>query len=719
LALEFLLLGPVEARRDAAPVDLGGPMRDALLALLLLHVDRVLSVDEIIDDLWGTCPPASARGRVHNLVHGLRQAIGQDSIETSHRSYRFTSPSNCYVDLRDFEMRLFRAREHRAAEQTALASAEYAAALKLWRGDPLAGVQAPFAATEAARLEDLRIAAVQENTDVELMLGQHRELLPALRELVHTYPLHEPFRAQLMLALYRCGRRADALDVYAEGRAILVEELGLDPGKELRQLQHSILRGDPSLDLPPVHELALRHERDADRSTAPRNFSGAEADHPRLVMSRSADNTLSHQIIVGMVALLIVSLLSVTLRGDTIQAAALLPQEVKGPIWKQVPTAVPPTYFGLTVASPTGAMPDFQVGAVRLWDSYTRWANVEPAKGRYDWTTLDRLVTAASAKGLPILYTLGGTPGWAAPNGQRGVYSDDSRTAPPDDLRDWTQFVKAVAQRYRGKIQAYELWNLANSSRYYSGTLATLLKMTDAAAAVIRHEDPSAIIACPGMGELWEDAGRATLRDFADGGGYQQCDVASIKLYPQNPGEAPETMASLAHNIDVLFRTAGTSRPIWNTGTTWRVAIEQPLNEDQAVRFATRFYLVGLYLRVQRMYFYSWGSRTLPIVLQADGGPPTKVALAVQEIQRWTMGRRLESCGSAEYSGLPAGLWQCTFRGPGREWAVIEWTPQGSLTLRAQAGIIGIQHVDGTSQLLRTGELFDATGSPILVRYTS
>ncbi|MFC5815024.1 beta-galactosidase [Nonomuraea harbinensis] len=136
------------------------------------------------------------------------------------------------------------------------------------------------------------------------------------------------------------------------------------------------------------------------------------------------------------------------------------------------PAPVPATLFGVTVNSATGAMPSFRIGAVRLWDSATRWSQIQPRRGEFDWSTLDRHVEGAQRSRLPVLFVFGGTPGWASPTGPPAPYPDGSRAAPPDDLADWESFVRAVAGRYRGRIAAYELWVLGNDHRFTAGTSA-------------------------------------------------------------------------------------------------------------------------------------------------------------------------------------------------------------------------------------------------------
>lgn len=133
--------------------------------------------------------------------------------------------------------------------------------------------------------------------------------------------------------------------------------------------------------------------------------------------------------------------------------------------------------------------------AVRLWDSETRWSQVEPRRRDYDWRTLDGLVTGAEKAGLPAMYVFGGTPGWAAPDGARSVYPEGARSAPPDDPSEWDGFVRALAGRYRGRIEAYDLWVPANDKRMWTGTPETLVAMTRRAARIIRAVDRRATVA--------------------------------------------------------------------------------------------------------------------------------------------------------------------------------------------------------------------------------
>ncbi len=247
--MEFRILGPIEVRETGRSVPLGGTKQRALLALLLLNANRVVSTDRLIDQLWGERPPATAATALQGHVSGLRKALGSDVIATRRPGYVLHADP-AQIDLARFE-------KLRADARTALengdpdASAEtLREALSLWRGEALTDIGfEPFAQAEAARLEDVRLSTLEDRIDVDLMLGRDSELVGELEGLVAAHPLRERLRAQLMLALYRSGRQAEALAAYQRGRQALVSELGIEPGPALRDLERRILAHDPALEV--------------------------------------------------------------------------------------------------------------------------------------------------------------------------------------------------------------------------------------------------------------------------------------------------------------------------------------------------------------------------------------------------------------------------------------------------------------------------------------
>jgi DNA-binding SARP family transcriptional activator/ABC-type branched-subunit amino acid transport system substrate-binding protein len=248
--VDYRLLGPLEVRDDGRPVALGAAKERALLALLLLHRGEVVSSERLIDGLWGEHPPATAAKSLQVHVSHLRKALGAGPIVTHGHGYVLEAAPD-EVDVDRFECAAEAGRRLFAAGDAERAAAKLGEALQMWRGPPLADfAYEPFAETEAARLAELRIAALEDRIDADLALGRHAALVAELEALVRAHSLRERLRGQLMLALYRCGRQADALERYREGREALVGELGLEPGRELRGLEEAILRQDPELDGP-------------------------------------------------------------------------------------------------------------------------------------------------------------------------------------------------------------------------------------------------------------------------------------------------------------------------------------------------------------------------------------------------------------------------------------------------------------------------------------
>ena len=244
--MEYRILGPLEVVDGDCLVPLGGPRQRSLLALLLLRANEVVSTDELIDRLWGERPPATAAKVVQVQVWRLRKAIGTEALETRSPGYVLrVGPDE--LDLARFERLV---EEARAAEPGSAAE-KLREALTLWRGAPLAELaEDASAAAEVARLEELRVVALEECIEAELAVGRHGELVLDLEALAAAHPYRERVRGQLMLALYRSGRQAQALECYQELRRLLDDELGLEPGEPLKQLQKAVLAHDPSLDGP-------------------------------------------------------------------------------------------------------------------------------------------------------------------------------------------------------------------------------------------------------------------------------------------------------------------------------------------------------------------------------------------------------------------------------------------------------------------------------------
>jgi DNA-binding SARP family transcriptional activator len=252
--LDFRILGPLEVVLDGRPVDLGGAKQRALLAILLLRANDVVSADRLIEDLWGEEPPATAENVLQTYVSRLRRALepaaahGGERLLTRRPGYMLrVQPQELDLDrFRDLADRGRRALERGDA---AMGSQTLRDALAEWRGEPLADFAFDdFAQREIERLRELRLAALEDRIEADLAVGRDSAAVAELESLVSAHPLRERLRGQLMLALYRSGRQAEALESYKEARTALADELGIDPGPELQRLERAILTQDPDLD---------------------------------------------------------------------------------------------------------------------------------------------------------------------------------------------------------------------------------------------------------------------------------------------------------------------------------------------------------------------------------------------------------------------------------------------------------------------------------------
>ena len=243
VTLEFRILGPLEVSDETGHVALGGPRQRGLLAILVLEAGRVVATDRLIDLLWGEEVPKTATASLQNAVGRLRRALGADVLETRAPGY-VLSVNPDQIDARRVERTLVEARRLPADERRD----RLQAALALWRGPALAEFAFDdFAQAEIRRLDELRLVVIEERIDADLELGRHGDVTSELESLVRDHPLRETFRRQLMLALYRAGRQAEALEVYQDARARFVDELGIEPGPELKRLQSEILRHEAGL----------------------------------------------------------------------------------------------------------------------------------------------------------------------------------------------------------------------------------------------------------------------------------------------------------------------------------------------------------------------------------------------------------------------------------------------------------------------------------------
>jgi DNA-binding SARP family transcriptional activator len=252
---DFRILGPLEVSDETGPLLLGGQKQRGVLALLLQDAGKVVATDRLVDALWGEKPPRTAATSLQNFVSQLRKVLGPEILETKAPGYRLNVRPG-QLDLDRF-LALAEAARRAAPQEKA---AKLREALALWRGPPLADFSfEPFAQPQIAHLEELRLATLEERIQADLDDGRHAELVGELEGLVEQHPVRERLRGQYLLALYRSGRQAEALEAYQDGRRILVEQLGIEPSRDLQQLHGAILRQEAGLQAPDAPTPAADH----------------------------------------------------------------------------------------------------------------------------------------------------------------------------------------------------------------------------------------------------------------------------------------------------------------------------------------------------------------------------------------------------------------------------------------------------------------------------
>lgn len=417
MSVEFAVLGPVAVRNDGRDLPLGGPKQRAVLAILLLDANKVVSRDRLIDGLWGESPPATAAHTLDNYISRLRKSLGEGRVLRRPPGY-LLHVENEELDLDRFERLLDDGRRRFSDGDAADAAEALQAALRLWRGPALADVlYEPFAQHEAERLEERRLIAMEARIDADVALGRDSELVPELEALVREHPQRERLLGQLMLALYRAGRQTEALTAFGSARQRLAEELGLEPASQLAELQRRILAHDPGLRAAPNKAAAGGTQRMARKPLAIALGIGAVAASVALgIVLGTRETTASNgnQASPGLVA--------VSSDGGTPAlnvALASAPAAIavgEGSLWLANPTDGAVSRVGLAANSvvdriPVGGTPGaVAVGGGSVWVASVPGESVkriDPGSG-----TVTQTVPLGGARAVAL--TFGGSDLWVA-----------------------------------------------------------------------------------------------------------------------------------------------------------------------------------------------------------------------------------------------------------------------------------------------------------------
>lgn len=325
----------------------------------------------------------------------------------------------------------------------------------------------------------------------------------------------------------------------------------------------------------------------------------------------------------------------------------------------------PASFFGMHYSAVAeGTWPQADVGSVRLWDTGTSWRDLQPERGMWDWSRLDAAVDNAHAHGASVDLVLGPTPVWASARPTEMHYLLGGG-AEPAQLDDWWVYVHAVADRYRGRIASYEVWNEPDWS--FSGSPATLALMARTARDAVRSADPTALMVSPSpvlrLGSAWMSA-------YAAAGGYRWADVVGVHSYPAR-GEDPEQGIARTERARALLVALGVRRPIWDTETNLETNTGGRLDRREQAAYVARFYLLAWTHGVSRVNWYDWNaSPNLGVRMAAANGSTSasRAGLAFTRVRLWMRGRS-QPCTIGR-----AGTYHCAFT-RGRAHGVVLWNP--------------------------------------------
>lgn len=375
----------------------------------------------------------------------------------------------------------------------------------------------------------------------------------------------------------------------------------------------------------------------------------------------------------------------------------------------------PISYFGMHYSgAATGSWPAAPIGSIRLWDAGTSWRHIQPQRGIWDWTALDAAVANAEAHGASINLVLGQTPQWAATFPERiGIYGAGapSPVANPDD---WADYVGAVANRYKGRVGVYEVWNEFELGIFWQGTLLQMKELAKSAYSIIKKADPGAVITSPSI-TLRSGRSRGKLYEYAKLGGLRYADVISVHAYPE-PNENPERAMQILKYVRRGLADRGIQKPIWNTevnyGLPWGgTGLREPIKPALQAAFVMRTYLLNWSYGVRRVYWYSWSAAPFMGVQMttSDGLTVAGPGRAFVTVQRWMRGR-VSPCRKNA-----AGTYRCDIQyRSGR--GTVYWNPSKRVTVKAPAFASTRITMLGTGTRVTSGSNIKVGRYPILLR---
>ncbi len=379
---------------------------------------------------------------------------------------------------------------------------------------------------------------------------------------------------------------------------------------------------------------------------------------------------------------------------------------------------VPENFFGMhihhLVKTPYPDMPPTPWPAVpfatwRLWDAYVSWPNLEPRQGKWNFETLDEYVALAEEKKVELLLVLGLSPHWASARPTEKSTYGSGNAAEPKNLEYWSDYVRTVATRYKGRIRYYEIWNEPNLPGFYTGTVAEMLRLSQKAYQILKEVDPSITVVSPSAAHSG-DSGLTWLEEYLSRGGGSCADVIGYHFYVKP--EPPEAMETAISQVRELMAKYEINKTLWNTEAGWSKPKPFP-SEELAAAYVARSYILNWAGGVSRFYWYAWDNQnwvSLPMV-EADRTTLTPAAVAYANVQKWLVGAQMSPCQSNSQN-----TWICQLKRDRGYQGWIVWNPDGKLRFNVpdRWRVKQIRDLAGTERDL-SGNSIEIGPSPLLL----
>jgi len=371
------------------------------------------------------------------------------------------------------------------------------------------------------------------------------------------------------------------------------------------------------------------------------------------------------------------------------------------------PVVVSDSAFGMHVEQrDASAWPDSTVGAYRIWNADSTWGALEPSPGKWSFGALDTRVANATNLGASVLLVLSHPPGWAA--GRPDLSGYGGSPSPPKDVAAWRTYVRTVAQRYAGRVEAYEIWNEANLVQFFTGSPGQLAELTIAASQEISAVDPAAKVVSSGLSARTGGA-QGFFSSYLGAVPSSAVDVVGIHLYPY-PGDGPESMLSLVSDFRSLAGSAGHgAKPMWNTEIGYGRTPDDVFTGDTAASLILRTYLLLPSYGVPRNYWYKWDDRSFVglYLVNPDRSSASESGQAYATAARWLAGATILGCGEG------GGFWRCQVERDGSEVSIV-WHLGGEAAYAAPAGTTAMYRFGGGSEPVLAGASVTVGALPVL-----